>query len=30
MKNQSNRNNVLSVVFYEVSNDKSYFSNERT
>ena len=30
MKNQGNRNNVLYVVFYKLSDDTSYFSNERT
>ena len=25
MKNQGNRNNVLYVVFYKLSDDKSYF-----
>ena len=30
MKNQGNRNNVLYVVFYKLSDDTSYFSNEQT
>jgi hypothetical protein len=31
LKNQGNRNNVLIyVVFYALSDDTSYFSNERT
>ena len=30
MKNQGNRNNVLYVVFYELSDDQSYFLNKRT
>jgi hypothetical protein len=30
LKNQVNRNNVLYVVSYELSDDTSYFSNERT
>ena len=29
MKNRGNRNNILYVVFYELSDDKSYFSNKR-
>ena len=28
MKNQGNRNNVLYVVFYKLSDDTSHFSNE--
>ena len=30
MKNQGNRNNVIYVVFHKLSDDTSYFSNERT
>ena len=30
MKNQGNRNNVLYVVIHKLSDDTSYFSNERT
>ena len=30
MKNQGNGNNVLYVVFHKLSDDTSYFSNERT
>ena len=30
MKNQRHRNNVLYVVFYKLSDDTNYFSNERT
>ena len=30
MKNQGNRNNDLYVVFHKLSDDTSYFSNERT
>ena len=30
MKNQGNRNNLLYVVFYKLSDDTRYFVNERT
>ena len=30
MKNQGNSNNALYAAFHKLSDDKSYFSNERT